>query len=356
MRSKAGSNLLLLLTAFIWGLGFVAQKAGTVLESFTYNGIRTLVAGIFLLIVVGIMSAAKKRRGREQSTDLAGSEQSTDLTGSEQSTGLAGSEQSTGLAGSEQNKDQCAGGTGAGSGKDERRSATIKGGIACGIALAVASTLQQYGMYLGTDAGKAGFITALYIVIVPLLGIFIGQRPRKIIWLCVILGAFGFYMLTMFGSGASLSLSMGDVMLLLCAFTFAVHIQIVDRFTAEADTIKMSCIQFFVCAAICLTGMALFEHPEIKAIMSVWLPIIYAGVFSAGLGYTFQMIGQKNADPAAASLILSLESVFAVLTSALILHERMSGSEVLGCIIIFAAVILAQLPAKQKKQAEKTSK
>ncbi|MGI6177886.1 MAG: DMT family transporter [Eubacterium sp.] len=312
MKSKTASNLLLLLTAFIWGSAFVAQKAGTVLESFTYNGIRTLIAGVFLLIVIGVSSAVKKNKTMSTATDMNGE-----------------FAEKRALV--------------------EKKAATIKGGIACGIVLAVASTLQQYGMFLGTDAGKAGFITALYIVMVPLLGIFIGQRPRKIIWLCVILGAFGFYMLTMFGTGTSLSLGKGEVMLLLCAFFFSVHIQVVDHFAERADAIKMSCLQFFVCAAICLVGMAIFEHPEISAILSVWFPIIYAGVFSAGLGYTFQIIAQKNADPATASLIMSLESVFAVLTGAVILHERMTVYEILGCIIIFAAVILAQLPAKQKQ-------
>ena len=307
MSKKAKSNILLLITAVIWGSAFVAQKAGTTLEPFTYNGIRTLVGGIALLPVIAIFSG-KKSSGGQAGTASAPAQSRRDL---------------------------------------------ILGGICCGLALFVAGSLQQLGLYFDTDAGKAGFITALYIVIVPVFGIFIKKKIRPIIWFCVLLGAVGFYMLTMAGKGGGFDLQLGDLFVLLCAVAFSVHILVIDHFSPKCDGVKLSCIQFFVAGGLGIICMFLFESPDIKQILSVWFPIIYAGVFSAGIGYTLQIIGQKDADPAAASLILSLESVFAALTGALILHEKMTWIELLGCVVIFAAVIIAQLPSKEERLAAK---
>ena len=229
----------------------------------------------------------------------------------------------------------------------------IMGGVCCGLVLFVASTLQQFGMFFDTDAGKAGFITALYIVIVPILGIFIKKKIRPLIWFCVLLGAAGFYLLTMAGKGSGFELKLGDLFCLLCAIAFSVHILVIDHFSPKCDGVKMSCIQFFVAGILGVICMFIFESPDFRQILSVWFPIIYAGVFSAGIGYTLQIVGQKNADPAAASLILSLESVVAVITGALILHEKMTLIELLGCVVIFAAVIIAQLPTKEERLAAK---
>lgn len=312
MSKKAKSNILLLITAIIWGSAFVAQKAGTTLEPFTYNGIRTLIGGIALLPMIAVFSG-----------------------------------KGSGSA------DRAAGGAEDPSAKQQSRRDLIMGGVCCGLVLFVASTLQQFGMYFDTDAGKAGFITALYIVIVPILGVFIKKKIRPLIWFCVLMGAAGFYLLTMAGKGSGFDLQLGDFFCLLCAIAFSVHILVIDHFSPKCDGVKMSCIQFFVAGALGIICMFIFESPDIRQILSVWFPIIYAGVFSAGIGYTLQIIGQKDADPAAASLILSLESVFAVITGALILHEKMTLIELLGCVVIFAAVIIAQLPSKEERLAAK---
>ena len=309
MSKKAKSNILLLITAIIWGSAFVAQKAGTTLEPFTYNGIRTLIGGIALLPVIAVFSG----RGGSDSAETAS----------------------------------------APADKAQGKRDLIMGGVCCGLVLFVASTLQQFGMFFDTDAGKAGFITALYIVIVPILGIFIKKKIRPLIWFCVLLGAAGFYLLTMAGKGSGFELKLGDLFCLLCAIAFSVHILVIDHFSPKCDGVKMSCIQFFVAGILGVICMFIFESPDIRQILSVWFPIIYAGVFSAGIGYTLQIVGQKNADPAAASLILSLESVFAVITGALILHEKMTLIELLGCVVIFAAVIIAQLPTKEERLAAK---
>ena len=306
MSKRAISNILLLITAIIWGSAFVAQKAGTALEPFTYNGIRTFIGGIALLPVIAFMSGRK-------SADRA-SGQSRELSDNAPT----------------------------GSKKD-----LIIGGILCGIILAFGSNLQQIGMDLGTDAGKAGFITALYIVLVPVIGILVGKKIRPIIWVCVLIGAVGFYFLTMAGRSTGFSLEMGDLILLLGAIAFACHILVIDHFSPKVDGVKLSCLQFFVAGGLTIILMFIFESPSLPAILECWFPILYAGVISAGIGYTLQIIAQKHAQPSEASLIMSLESVFAVITGAIILHERMSMMELIGCVVIFLAVILSQLPEKK---------
>ena len=296
MNKRIISNILLLVTALIWGSSFVAQKAGTALEPFTYNGIRTLVGGISLVPVILILSKV----GKGKAADAAP--------------------------------------------KDKK--SLILGGIVCGTFLAIASNLQQFGMYFDADAGKAGFITALYIMIVPILGMFLGKRVRPLVWFCVLLGACGFYLLTIAGKGVGLTIEKGDLFVLLCAVLFSCHILAIDHFSPKCDGVKLSCLQFFVAGGLSFIMMLIFESPDINQILDCWFPIIYAGVFSCGIAYTLQVVAQKNAEPTAASLILSLESVFAVISGAILLGERMTGYEILGCIVIFIAVILAQLPEK----------
>ena len=298
MNKRIISNILLLVTALIWGSSFVAQKAGTVLEPFTYNGIRTLVGGISLVPVILILSKV----GKDKSAEAVP--------------------------------------------KDKK--SLIIGGIVCGTFLAIASTLQQFGMYFDADAGKAGFITALYIMIVPILGMFLGKRVRPLVWFCVLLGACGFYLLTIAGKGVGLTIEKGDLFILLCAVLFSCHILAIDHFSPKCDGVKLSCLQFFVAGGLSFIMMLVFESPSLSQILKCWFPIIYAGVFSCGIAYTLQVVAQKNAEPTAASLILSLESVFAVISGAILLGERMTGYEILGCIVIFVAVILAQLPKNEK--------
>ena len=298
MNKRIISNILLLVTALIWGSSFVAQKAGTVLEPFTYNSIRTLVGGISLVPVILILSKV----GKDKSAEAVP--------------------------------------------KDKK--SLIIGGIVCGTFLAIASNLQQFGMYFDADAGKAGFITALYIMIVPILGMFLGKRVRPLVWFCVLLGACGFYLLTIAGKGVGLTIEKGDLFILLCAVLFSCHILAIDHFSPKCDGVKLSCLQFFVAGGLSFIMMLVFESPSLNQILDCWFPIIYAGVFSCGIAYTLQVVAQKNAEPTAASLILSLESVFAVISGAILLGERMTGYEILGCIVIFVAVILAQLPKNEK--------
>ena len=210
----------------------------------------------------------------------------------------------------------------------------------------MASLLQQAGIAAGTSSGKAGFITALYILFVPLLGLLMHKKPRPIIWLCVAMSIFGLYLLCVTDGLGSVRGS--DLMVLACAVVFAVHIQIIDRFAPLVDGVRMSCIQFFVCGAIALVLTFIFEKPDFSALLAAWGPVLYAGVMSSGVGYTLQIIGQKYTNPTVASMILSLESVFAVLGGIVILGQMPAAREIVGCCVMFAAIVIAQLPEKKR--------
>lgn len=287
------NNILLVLTALIWGCAFVAQSVGMdYVGSFTFNMARFLIGAIVLLPVIWFMDRQRK-------------------TGAEKGAG---------------------------------QKTLIIGGICCGIALAVASTLQQWGI-LFTTVGKAGFITAMYIVIVPLLGIFIGKKVRPLIIGCVAIAVVGFYFLCM---TESLRLGLGDFLVLLCAIAFSIHILVIDHFSPKVDGVKMSAIQFLTAAIISAVPTLLWEQPVFTEILQAWQPVLYAGVMSCGVAYTLQIIAQKNADPTVASLLLSLESVFSVLAGWVLLGQGLSLKELFGCVLIFCAIILAQLPEKKK--------
>lgn len=287
------NNILLVLTALIWGCAFVAQSVGMdYVGPFTFNMARFLIGAIVLLPVIWFMDRQRK-------------------TGAEKGAG---------------------------------QKTLIIGGICCGIALAVASTLQQWGI-LFTTVGKAGFITAMYIVIVPLLGIFIGKKVRPLIIGCVAIAVVGFYFLCM---TESLRLGLGDFLVLLCAIAFSIHILVIDHFSPKVDGVKMSAIQFLTAAIISAVPTLLWEQPVLTEILQAWQPMLYAGVMSCGVAYTLQIIAQKNADPTVASLLLSLESVFSVLAGWVLLGQELSLKELFGCVLIFCAIILAQLPEKKK--------
>ena len=287
------NNILLVLTALIWGCAFVAQSVGMdFVGPFTFNMARFLIGAIVLLPVIWFMDRQRK-------------------TGAEKGAG---------------------------------QKTLIIGGICCGIALAVASTLQQWGI-LFTTVGKAGFITAMYIVIVPLLGIFIGKKVRPLIIGCVAIAVVGFYFLCM---TESLRLGLGDFLVLLCAIAFSIHILVIDHFSPKVDGVKMSAIQFLTAAIISAVPTLLWEQPVLTEILQAWQPVLYAGVMSCGVAYTLQIIAQKNADPTVASLLLSLESVFSVLAGWVLLGQGLSLKEMFGCVLIFCAIILAQLPEKKK--------
>ena len=286
------NNILLVLTALIWGCAFVAQSVGMdYVGPFTFNMARFLIGAIVLLPVIWFMDRQRK-------------------TGAEKGAG---------------------------------QKTLIIGGICCGIALAAASTLQQWGI-LFTTVGKAGFITAMYIVIVPLLGIFIGKKVRPLIIGCVAIAVVGFYFLCM---TESLRLGLGDFLVLLCAIAFSIHILVIDHFSPKVDGVKMSAIQFLTAAIISAVPTLLWEQPVFTEILQAWQPVLYAGVMSCGVAYTLQIIAQKNADPTVASLLLSLESVFSVLAGWVLLGQGLSLKELFGCVLIFYAIILAQLPEKK---------
>ena len=304
MGKKLQGTMMLLLTALIWGSSFVAQRAGMeYIGPFTFNGIRSLIGGLVLIPVIFLFSKEKKE----------------ELTEDEKKAG---------------------------------KKTLLLGGILCGIVLFAASSLQQIGMVY-TTAGKAGFITALYIVLVPILGVFIRKKVKPIVWLCVILAVAGLYLLCMTDG---LSLGRGDLLVLLCAFAFSIHILVIDYFAPRTDGVALSCIQFFVCGILSLFPMFLAETPVWFAILDCWIPILYAGVLSCGVAYTLQILAQKHTDPTVASLLLSLESVFAAIAGAIILHEQLAPRELAGCVLMFAAIIIAQLPSKTEREAAEDSK
>ena len=294
------NSLLLFLTAFIWGVAFVAQSVGgDAVGCFTFNGVRSLIGALVLLPVISFLDKQKKKElGEEAFLEQKGDKKTL-----------------------------------------------IIGGICCGLMLCIASNFQQFGISF-TTVGKAGFITAMYILIVPILGLFMKKKVGIKVWLGVVLATIGLYMLCM--TSEKLSLSKGDLLVLVCAGFFSLHILIIDYFSPKVDGVRLSCIQFLVCGVISMVTAFIFETPNVTAILSGWLPILYAGVLSCGVAYTLQIIGQKNMDPTVASLILSLESVFSVLAGWVILNQKLSIRELSGCGLMFLAIILAQLPEKRK--------
>lgn len=293
------SSLMLLLTAAIWGVAFVAQSVGMdYIGPFTFNTIRSLVGGLVLIPCIWLLNR-KKPEAQEDTPAQSG------------------------------------------------RTLFI-GGICCGVALAVASSLQQMGIQY-TSVGKAGFITALYIVIVPLLGLLFKRRVSGLIWIAVVIAVGGMYLLCI---TEGFSVGKGDLLVMASAFCFSAHILIIDYFSPKADGVKMSCIQFLVCGLLCAVPMLIMERPSLPQILAAWMPLIYAGVFSCGVGYTLQIVGQRHIDPTIASLILSLESVISVLAGWVILGQKLTVRELIGCILVFCAIILAQLPQKEEKIEE----
>lgn len=298
---KTKNVLMLILTAFIWGTAFVAQSMGMdYLGPFTFNGVRSLIGGIALLPCIALLNKINGTSGKAK-------ESKRDL---------------------------------------------ITGGIACGVLLFTASSLQQVGIQY-TTAGKAGFITAFYIVIVPVLGIFLKKKIGWKIWIAVVLALSGLYFLCM---TEKFSAGKGDILIFLCALVFSVHILVIDYFSPKVDGVKMSCIQFFVCGFVSLPFMFVLETPRTGDMLDGIWPLLYAGVLSCGVAYTLQIVGQKNINPAVASLILSLESCFSVLAGWLVLGERLTVRESAGCVLMFAAIILAQLPDKRIRNDRRRNK
>lgn len=305
MKSRQVRNsILLVLTAFIWGIAFVAQsEGGNAVGPFTFNGIRSLIGSIVLLPVIALLDRMK-------------------LTSKKPVT------------------------------KAEKEILLI-GGLSCGVLLFLASSAQQLGICLGTPAGKAGFLTACYILLVPVLGLFLKKKCGVRVWTGIAITLVGLYLLCM---SETLRLQSSDLLLLACALLFAVHILVIDYFSPRVDGVRMSCIQFLVCGILSLIPM-FFSEIRVGADVwlakltdpGAWLAILYAGVLSCGVAYTLQIVGQNGINPTVASMLLSLESVFSVLAGWIILKQSLGAKELLGCGLIFIAIILAQLPEKKKE-------
>lgn len=296
------NSLLLVLTALIWGSAFVAQrKGGDVVGPFTFNGIRSFIGSAVLVPVILVLNRVKPSekipKTRAEKTVL------------------------------------------------------WVGGACCGTILFLASSAQQLGMYMGTSAGKAGFLTACYILLVPILSLFLKKKCGWNIWVGMGITVIGLYLLCMTDS---LRFQASDLMVLLCALLFAVHILVIDYFSPLVDGVRLSCIQFLVCGILSLIPMFFVEmQHSLSGIvvwaqnlqsLDAWIPILYAGILSCGVGYTLQIIGQNGLNPTLASMLMSLESVFSVLAGWLILQEKMELRQLGGCALIFAAILLAQMP------------
>ena len=297
----------LLLTAFIWGVAFVAQSVGIeLIGGFTFSAVRTLIGALVLLPVILVKDhiTAKKMTADELSARR----------------------------------------------RSDKR--TLVSGALLGVVFCLASNFQQQAFYY-SSAGKIAFITAIYIFFVPLLGLFFKNKVTLLTWLCVAIGFVGLYFLCIDGENMT-SYNLGDLLALACAFWFAVHILLIERFTVGSDGLKLSCVQFFVSGVLSSVLMLVFDSPSISAILAAAVPILYAGVLSCGVAYTLQIIGQKYTESSMASLIMCMESVFAVVASAILLHEVMSVRETVGCLIMFIAIILPHLVAivANKKRKE----
>lgn len=290
-KKQIVSSLMLVLTALIWGSAFVAQRVGLNYGSaLLFNGTRSLIGAAVLVPVCMIFRPKERVNDRH----------------------------------------------------------TMIGGVLCGLALFVATNLQQAGLAY-TEVGKAGFITTFYIILVPVLSLLVGKKTGLFTWISVLLALGGLYFLCMKPGG--FAMQKGDLMELGCALFYAVQIMIVDRFIQDADGVKMSCLQFAVSGVLSLLSALIFTEPDFRLLAQGWVPLLYAGVLSSGVAYTLQIVGQKNLHPAVASLLMSLESAFAVLAGWLILHESLSGRELVGCGFMLAAVLLVQLAPAEKREA-----
>ncbi len=297
MKNKLTSNIALFLTALIWGLSFVAQRAGMeYIGPFTFNMVRSILGGLSLIPVIIWVKVSKpdtrtERRKHFQHINL------------------------------------------------------MRAGIACGLALFTAMTIQQYCMQY-VSAGKGGFITALYIIFVPILSVLLGERLKKEVIISVFLAVIGLYLLC-YKTGTGFDIY--DLVVLVSAFFYAIHIMVVNYYSRAVNPVKASCLQFFVVGILSGILVLLFESINIKSLVACKIPLLYAGILTCGVAYTLQIYGQKYTLPVIASLIFSLESVFAVIGGAFILGETLSLKEIAGCVFVISAVILSNIHSDKKK-------
>ena len=305
------NSLLLLLTATIWGIAFVAQsEGGEAVGPLTFNATRNIIGSLVLIPVILLLN---KINPQSNSADFTESDRQP----------MASS----------------------GSNPFSRNKTLIAGGIICGICLCLASNFQQFGIQY-TSVGKAGFLTACYIIIVPILGLFMKKKCSPFIWVAVVMALIGLYLLCITDG---FSIGKGDFLVLICAFLFSLHILVIDYFSPKTDGVKMSCIQFLTGGMLGAICMFLFESPNMAMILNAAGPILYTGIMSTGVGYTLQIVGQKGLNPTVAALILSLESVFSALSGYLFLHQVLTTRELIGCALMFIAIVLAQLPDIRRK-------
>lgn len=294
MKKQLQGTLALIGATVIWGSAFIAQSVGMeLIGPFTFQAIRCSLAVLFLFLLTLLFDAKEGVRTSMQKW---------------------------------------------------KNPQLWKGGSICGGALFVAASLQQIGLVY-TDAGKAGFITAMYIVLVPILGLFLHRKPGFMAVISVVLAVIGLYLLSAMGVS---QINVGDLFLMGCALAFAVQILLIDSIAPDLDGLRLNCVQALVVSVISIPCMLLFETINWGDILACWLPLCFAGILSMGVAYTLQIVGQKQVEPTTASLIMSLESVFAALGGWLILKERMTAWEFSGCALVFAAVIISQLPSKRK--------
>ncbi len=296
MNRKLKGNIILFITAIIWGMSFVSQSVGMEhIEPNTFMGIRTLMGGMVLLPVIFVLDKAKKKQGTYRPTNMK---------------------------------------------------KLLKYGIICGIFLCVGQTLQTYGLQTTTTA-KSGFLTALYIIFVSVIGLFVGKKLTGKMVIGIITAVVGMYFLCLFGE--AVSFNVGDGLTILCAVFFAGQILCIDKFVADIDGLKLSCAQFLTAGIINTILMFILETPNMENILACSAALLYSGIMSCGVAYTLQVIGQKYADPTSASIIMSLESVFAAVSGWIILSQSMSIPQIVGCVLMFAAIVLVQLPDGIKK-------
>ncbi len=303
-------TIYILIATIIWGSCFVAQSVSTI-GPFTYQGVRSVIGALFLVVLSLVLDASAEKKGRSVM-------KWSDKT-------------------------------------------LVTGGIICGLVLFGAMNLQQFGLHLGTEPGKAGFITAMYILIVPVIGLFMKKKVRANVWIGIAIAVVGLFLLCV-NPDVGLKLQQGDKYVILCAVVFAFHITAVDIYAPKVDGVKLSCIQFVVAGGLSCVCMFLFEEPKISEIIDNTIPVLYAGIGSSGIAYTLQIIGQKYSPPTLASLAMSFESVFAVISQvvvAFIVYLVGKGElvlptsrEILGCAVMFAAIMLAQLEFPKKKVTE----
>ncbi len=294
MKNNLKGNIILFITAIIWGISFVSQSVGMdYIEPNTFIGIRTTLGGLVLLPFIYFKDRRLKNQGIYKKTNLK---------------------------------------------------KLLKYGFICGLFLCMASTLQTYGLKYTTTA-KSGFLTALYIIFVAVFGALCGKKLTLKIYLGITISVLGMYFLCLYGS--DLSFNMGDLLTIICAVFFAGQILFIDKFVHEVDGVKLSCTQFFVCGIINLVLMFIIEQPNMANIMSCATSILYSGIMSCGVAYTLQIVGQKYSEPTSASIIMSLESVFAAISGWIILSEAMSFTQMLGSALMFLAIVLVQLPDKK---------